>query len=148
MPLFRAAVAVNPASAVAHNGLGVALARLGHAAPAREHLELALALRRDAATLVNRGRLASATGDLELAVACYREAVERSPGDPAALNGLGVALAAAGRVDEAVERLQAALRLDPGNGDVRHNLERCRRLLGRTPSPTAGVVPSAPPSPR
>lgn len=133
LPLFRRAAQVNPASAVARSGLGLALGRLGNYPAARRELEAALALRRDPSTLVNLGGLASAAGDDEVALASLREAVRLDPGNAAAHNGLGVALAEVGRLAEAAAEFRTALRLEPALAEARSNLERCDRLLGREP---------------
>jgi protein O-mannosyl-transferase len=138
LPLFRAAARVNPASAVAEGGLGVALSRLGDTASARDHLERALAIRRDPATLTNLGTLASLTGDHELALTCFAEALAMAAGDPDLHNGYGVALAEAGRVEEAAEQFRVALDLDPLDAEAEDNLRRCERLLagGRSSAPS------------
>ena len=61
----------------------------------------------------------------------YREALRLEPDSAEAHNGLGVALASLGRLDEAVGHFEQALRLDPANADARRNLERARALASR-----------------
>ncbi len=146
-PLLERATRVNPASASAHGALGVALARLGELPAARRHLEQALALERSATTLASLGAVVGGQGDRELAVRLLQAAVELEPDDARWRNGLGIALAEAGRPEEALAVLEVALRLDPANPDVRHNLERCRRVAAeRVPAPAAALSPAAPPS--
>jgi tetratricopeptide (TPR) repeat protein len=73
-----------------------------------------------------RGALARAValhqkGDLEGAVAAYRESLALAPSVEARSN-LGAALAALGRYREAIEAYRGALAMAPGNGSIRYNL--------------------------
>ena len=79
----------------------------------------------DTAALVNLGTLYTKAHRSEDAIAQYEEALRHpSPDDYLAHNGLGVALIQKGRVAEAVEQFREALRLRPGYGMARANLER------------------------
>jgi tetratricopeptide (TPR) repeat protein len=60
-------------------------------------------------------------GDLEGAVAAYRESLRLGPTAEAGSN-LGAALAALGRYGEAIEAYRAALALAPTDGRIRYNL--------------------------
>jgi tetratricopeptide (TPR) repeat protein len=60
-------------------------------------------------------------GELEAAVAAYREVLEVDTDNAAARSNLGAALAALGRYEEAIEAYRAALTLVPDPG-IRHNL--------------------------
>jgi Flp pilus assembly protein TadD len=60
-------------------------------------------------------------GDLEGAVAAYRESLALAPSVEARSN-LGAALAALGRYEEAIESYRAALAMAPSDGRIRYNL--------------------------
>ena len=73
-----------------------------------------------------RGALARAValhqaGNLEGAVAAYRESLALAPSVEARSN-LGAALAALGRYQEAIEAYRGALAMAPGNASIRYNL--------------------------
>jgi protein O-mannosyl-transferase len=53
-------------------------------------------------------------------------AITLAPDAPGAHNNYGIALAQAGRLDEAVTHWQEALRVDPGDVNARRNLEMLR----------------------
>jgi tetratricopeptide (TPR) repeat protein len=59
------------------------------------------------------GRLAQVEGDLDGAIAAFREAARLHPNDPVIHRELAGAYAAAGRIDEAFAELVAALLIDP-----------------------------------
>ena len=70
-------------------------------------------------------------GDFETASDNYRRAVAQVSGSfPAAFNNLGVALAALGRLVEARQAFEAALRQSKGRLlEARQNLKVCRTLM-------------------
>ena len=68
-------------------------------------------------------------GDLEAAVAAYREVLDLEPGNPAAQSNLGAALAALGRYEEAIAAYQAALSR-VSNPGIRYNLALARYKSG------------------
>lgn len=77
-----------------------------------------------------------------------------NPFDPAALNNLAVVKAGQGRYDDAVDLLQRAARLAPGNAEIRNNLGRLRSWmsssLGRDPDELSAPelsVSQVPPDP-
>jgi tetratricopeptide (TPR) repeat protein len=85
-------------------------------------------------------------GDLEAAVAAYREVLALGGRNPAARSNLGAALAALGRYEEAIEAYRAALEVvsDPGirlnlalalykSGDMAEAAEELERLRGAKP---------------
>ena len=83
----------------------------------------------DTVVLVNLGTLYTKAHRSEDAIAQYEEALRHpSPEEYLARNGLGVALIQQGRVAEAVEEFREALRLRPGYGMARANLERALSL--------------------
>jgi protein O-mannosyl-transferase len=81
-----------------------------------------------AAALSAEGTRRMRAGDPAGAEAALREAVEVLPGDAVAHATLGVALARAGKLDEAERELAAAVSLDPANGGYAANLQRIRQM--------------------
>jgi tetratricopeptide (TPR) repeat protein len=75
--------------------------------------------------LINLGTVYTKAGRHDDAVRVYEEALRYpTPDDYLAHNGLGVALIRLGRVGEAIDQFQTALRLRPDYGMARANLER------------------------
>ncbi|MGH2859623.1 MAG: hypothetical protein ACRDMJ_19285, partial [Solirubrobacteraceae bacterium] len=70
--------------------------------------------------------------------------LEREPSEPVLLNLAGVACYELWSLDGAQDLFKAALRLDPGHGEGRRNLEelaRRRRAAGQRTRPLHGAVP-------
>ncbi len=76
----------------------------------------------DPEKLFRDAQLAQQAGNNEFAVQKYQELLNSHPEVVAARANLGIALAALGRYDEAIEQDKAALLLVPGNRDLRMNL--------------------------
>lgn len=93
----------------------------------RRALELAP---RHVAAHINLGRLLHEARELEAAEAHFRIALEESPGNPAALNSLGVSLEDLGRRSEAMDAYREAVRLDPAYADAWFHLARLAQRLG------------------
>ncbi|MCP4193049.1 MAG: tetratricopeptide repeat protein [Planctomycetaceae bacterium] len=72
--------------------------------------------------LVGYGRLQHRRGDLDGAIEVYRLAATHYGEDPVILNDLGLCLARAGRAQEAVARIEAAIQLKPESLLYRNNL--------------------------
>jgi predicted Zn-dependent protease len=70
-----------------------------------------------------RGRIAEEDGRADEAVIHYRRAVALDPLYALAHRNLGLTLARAGRLDVARPELEAALRLDPADAEVREFLK-------------------------
>ncbi len=68
---------------------------------------------------------------LELSIESYRHVLSDYPGDPQALVGLGRALLAAGRGDEAATALVEVLRLRPHATSVHASIAEAYRAIGR-----------------
>jgi Flp pilus assembly protein TadD len=68
------------------------------------------------------GRKARHEGDLETAVAAFRQAVEEDPEDPGHRRILAATLQQAGRIDESIEVYRETLRLAPDDSTVLYNL--------------------------
>ncbi len=69
-------------------------------------------------------------GRLAEAEAGYREVLAAEPGQPFALNLLGVLLNTTGRAEDAVTLLRKAVQLRPSNGEFQNNLGEALRLSG------------------
>jgi Flp pilus assembly protein TadD len=75
----------------------------------------------DARAALARGVALHQKGDLEGAVAAYRESLALAPSVEARSN-LGAALAALGRYEQAIESYRAALATEPSDARIRYNL--------------------------
>jgi len=62
------------------------------------------------------------SGNLELAITHYKQAISLEPDYVKALNNLGISLAGAGRFDQAVVAYQAVIHLQPEHADAHVNL--------------------------
>ena len=77
--------------------------------------------------------LASA-GNLDAAIAQYREAVGLEPGSAESHERLGVGLAQAGRLAEAIAEFRRALEINPASASARKNLDLARGMQGSGPA--------------
>jgi tetratricopeptide (TPR) repeat protein len=132
-----------------HNGIGYVYAQQARFDQALEHLEAALAIRREVGDAAGEGRTLKNLGDVRIqlgqpheALVCYEQAlaISLAVGDRhrqgQALHGVGVALAALGRLPEAEHRLEEALWIrlevgdEPGEARTRLWLGNVRRDQG------------------
>ena len=124
--LYRATLACNPASWIAHTNLGVALAESPNRLPeAVAEYQAALRLKPDnAQTYADLGNaLAQMPGRLPEAVSEFRTALWLKPNSVPIRNDLGVALSLIpGRLPEAIAEFQAALQLNPEYAEAHDNL--------------------------
>ena len=124
--LYRATLARNPASWMAHSNLGVVLAETpSRRAEAIAEYRAALRLAPDdAQTHANLGNaLAQMPGRMPEAVAEFRTALRLSPNSVQTHNDLGVALSQMpGRLPDAIAEFQTALRLKPDYAEAYDNL--------------------------
>ena len=120
--IYRQALAHTARNYVAHNNLGVLLARDGLLDDARSHLEAAVAILPDYAQAEdNLGNLLVQQGRVTEAIPRFETALARSQ-DPEIRNNLGNALIAAGRVDEGIRRLEEAVAMRPDYALAHYNL--------------------------
>jgi Flp pilus assembly protein TadD len=115
----------------AHNALGIIHSLQGHADPARQEFERALAIDPDDAVVLNN--LGNSLRDLERlepAASAYRRAIARAPNYAEPLNGLGSVLVAQGRPAEALPLFERALALAPDRHEVRLNRAVALELSG------------------
>jgi arylsulfatase A-like enzyme/Tfp pilus assembly protein PilF len=127
----RAAVALDPANAVARNGLGLLAIDQGRAQDAIR--EFAGAVERDpnnASYRANLGNARRAAGDAAGAEQAYRAALEVDPQSVDAANGLGVLLVEQRRAADAVPWLERAVAAAPGFVEARLNLAIARQQSG------------------
>lgn len=106
------------------------LLHLGHAAKAQGRDEQAMTsyarLRRMSSEMGRQAETLVQSGQLGPAEAAYRQALAAHPRDAAIHAGMGRLLLRLGRTDEAITRLEEALRLDPGDAGSRHFLAAAR----------------------
>ena len=93
----------------------------------------ASALKQDAqvADRIRHGLEHHQAGDRQLAESAYRKALDLAPDHPDAHYLLGSLLGESGRLDEALEHLQQAARLDPSAGAARSDMGNVYRAQGR-----------------
>lgn len=88
----------------------------------------ALATRRQ---LIDDARRTALDGNWEEVIAVNQQLIEKSPKDAEAFNRIGRAQLALGKLSEAREAYQTALRADPANLIARRNLQRLEALTRR-----------------
>ncbi len=121
--LFRHALEVTANNYLAHNNLGVALAKKGRTDGAIQQFQEALRLQpHDADTHYNLGKALVEKGQGDEAIRQFQEALRLKPDYAATHYNLGVALDEKGQGDEAILQYQEALRLKPDYADARNNL--------------------------
>ena len=140
--LYRVTLAQNSECWMAHNNLGVLLAKIpGRLQEAISHFEAALRINpRDVDGHNNLGHaLAEDPNRLPEAIAEYEAALRIDPGFGPAHNNLGVALSKIpGRLPEAVTHFEEAVRLAPGSADFQDNLGvALAKIPERAPEATA-----------
>jgi tetratricopeptide (TPR) repeat protein len=116
---YRRALALDPQSGLAWDGLGLVQYDAGHLPDARATLSRALAL--DAGNAHARFHLAlvdEREGKLDAAAAGYRRAVDLSPGDADMTRHLATALGMLGRSADALDQMRRVVDLDPANGEA------------------------------
>jgi tetratricopeptide (TPR) repeat protein len=119
---YRRELALDPQSFLAHANLGLALARQERDAEATPHLERAIELYREGAVpewvmsseqvssaYVALGDIRARAGDLDAAIEDYRRALELDDTRGRVSGNLGLALARAGRFEEAQPLIENAL---------------------------------------
>jgi len=119
----RAALAVDPSSAAAENGLGLLAIDAGRPADAARAFERAAAIDpNNASYWTNLGNARRASGDRRGAEEAYRRALAIDARAADAANGIGVLLVESQRAGEAVAWFERALAAAPDLVDARLNL--------------------------
>jgi predicted O-linked N-acetylglucosamine transferase (SPINDLY family)/predicted SAM-dependent methyltransferase len=85
----------------------------------------------ETADAIRRGFERHQAGDLEAAEIAYRDGLEQAPERPDGHYLLGSLLGQSGRLDEALEHLEAAARLDPGMAAARSDMGNVFRAQDR-----------------
>jgi tetratricopeptide (TPR) repeat protein len=120
---YRAALAIRPGSAAAHNNLGVALGAKKDLDGAIQEYKKAIELDpKSAATHDNLGIALYDKKDLAGAIQQYHKAIELDPKFASPHIGLGNALAAKGNLAGAIQQYQQAIALDPKYAAPHNNL--------------------------
>jgi protein O-mannosyl-transferase len=120
--LWNRALACTSRNHVAHNDLGIALARRGEAAAAISHYRKALEIAPDFADAHYNLALALADGGKSSeAIDHFEKALARDPDFAAVHNHLGRLLARCGRPAEAAAHLRQALKIDPDSAHAHNN---------------------------
>ena len=135
---FEAALARRPKDATMLSNLGNALVLAGRVDEGIAKLEAALKLAPElevtranlANVLAEQARGLQTNGRGAEAIPLLERAVSLQPQDGGLHNRLGAALGRAGRMREALEQFQEALRLNPTDDSARQNAARAQRLLG------------------
>ena len=121
--LWRDTLRKNSESWMAHNNLGLILARDGKTKDAIRHYREALRIRpRHSDALNNPGSALFKLGRIDEAIEMQRRALDELPGNAFARNNLGRALVEKGRIKEGIKELELALRLRPALAGAHNNL--------------------------
>jgi protein O-GlcNAc transferase len=121
--LYRAALSINADFEICRRDLGISLAQTGQYREARDMLEPGTGFAPDTADLYFfRGNVHLATGELEEAMANFRQAAELQPRNSSILINMGVAQFERREVFSAIETYRGILEFDPDNVQARANL--------------------------
>jgi protein O-mannosyl-transferase len=130
--LWRANLARNPNSYLAHNGIGIGLFQRGDVDGAIVRYQKALDIQPGYAEAHNDLGIALAQkGQLDKAIAEFEEALKIHPNEAAVENNLGTALLQKGQVDQAMALFQKVLEIQPDYADAHHNLGTALLQKGR-----------------
>ena len=128
----RAAVALAPQDAAAHNNLGNTLKKLGRLDEAEASYTQAILLKPDFAEVhSNLGVTLKELGRLDDALASYTQAIALKPDYAEAHSNLGVTLKELGRLDDALASYTQAIALKPDYAEAHNNLGNTLNELGR-----------------
>jgi tetratricopeptide (TPR) repeat protein len=132
---FVAALEMEPRDSTAQFGLAVAYRRKGMLEEASGELAKLEDLDAKFPGLpLEQGRLAEASGDMNAAVASYRNALEESPNDAGLKSRLGAVLMLVGQLDEGETLLQEVLGAQPYSAEAEHYLGRIELERGQLES--------------
>ena len=129
---FQKASALQPESAIFHNGLGNALFQKGRTDEAIIRYQKALALQPESAEAREYlGEALFQKGQIDEAIIQYQKALEIKPDFAEAHNNLGSSLLQTGRVNEAITHFQRALKIKPDFMEANYNLGSSLLQTGR-----------------
>ena len=107
---------IDPRSAEAANGLGLALAKQGRPDEAKQAFERAIELRRDyGAAINNLGVLYATRGDTNNAIAAFRYGIQVAPDEDDLYLNLTRAFVKTGELEKARQVIEQWLARKPGN---------------------------------
>jgi tetratricopeptide (TPR) repeat protein len=130
---FVQALEMEPRDSAAQFGLAVAYRRKGMLEEASVELEKVQVLDAKFPALpLEKGRLAEARGDMDAAVASYRQALGGSPNDAALKSRLGAVLVLTGKLDEGEKLLMEVIEAQPYSAEAEHYLGRIELERGQT----------------
>jgi Flp pilus assembly protein TadD len=129
---YRAALKLDEKAAKAHNDFGVLLMNRGQVAEARQQLERADQLEPDLANAeANLSLLCAKTRDYAGAIAHGERALALDPKQIDCYHYIAVALRGQGRFDEAIQKLEEVLKIDPHYEVARKEIAITRALQKR-----------------
>ncbi len=130
--LFEHAIRVTADNFVAHNNLGVALAKSGEKEKAASHYSEAIRMKPNFDNAhYNLGNYLASKGRTAEAITHYSEAIRIKPNYSKAHNNLGAMLASQGKFSEAIVQYEKALRIEPANASFHYNLGLALASLNR-----------------
>ena len=129
--LYQTTLELNPGSWMAHNNLGLELAKRGKMDEAIKHYRSSIELNTKSISARNNlGRALTDKGQIPEAIAVLRDALAIKPDDPIILNSLGIALIHSNKFTEAREPLERALAIKPDYAECYINMGLVYRLTG------------------
>lgn len=138
--LWKATIATNPDSWMAHNNLAIQFVQSGRVEAALPHYERAIQLNPQYAEgHYNLGTALVRLGQPNEAINRYRRAVELFPGYASAHSNLANVLAQTGRLNESVAHFSRALELNPNNVAAHAKLGDVFARLGRKTEAVASL---------
>lgn len=130
--LYRTTITGNPDCWMAHNNLGMTLARHGRVDEAIAYFQKSLAINpENAEAHYNLGIALADREQFDDAIAHYRKALEIKPDYAEAHSNLGAVLAGRGQFDEAIAHFQKALAINPDFELAHYNFGLVLADLGR-----------------
>jgi tetratricopeptide (TPR) repeat protein len=130
--LWRAVIAENPGSWMAHNNLGIALVQRAQIDEAFEHYHKAIELNPAyGEAYYNLANASLRAQRVDVAIAQYKQALEIEPRISAAHANLGAIFLRRGQVDEAIARFEKAIELENWNATYHALLADALRRAGR-----------------
>jgi tetratricopeptide (TPR) repeat protein len=129
---FSRILLFTPDSALAENGLGLALAKAGQRQEAIAHYQAALRLDpRSVKAHYNLGIEWAEAGKLDEAMSEFSEALKLNPGNEQLRNNVGVVLAREGKIEPALQQFARSIELNPQYPKPYFNSAMSLEKLGR-----------------
>lgn len=129
IPAYETVLRLKPDRLVARGNLGTALYRIGRYSDAVAQYAEVVRAKPSADAHQNLAGALLQLGQLEPALRHFAQAVELAPNEPQVRSNYALALARAGRLEDAAAQCEAALRLQPGHAAAQALLAQVRRDL-------------------